>query len=98
MDNERMAVELQKTKDICHRNEARIEKLEKEHTALHDLAKSVAVMAEQLKTMNGTVDTLADKVGELEAKPAKRWDSAVDKVLMAILAALVGFVLAQVGL
>jgi len=95
---ESMAVELQKVKDRCARNEGRIEKLEREHTALHELAKSVAVMAEQLKTMSDNVDTLADKVGELEAKPAKRWDGAVDKVLMAVLAALVGFVLAQLGL
>jgi len=55
-------------------------------------------MAEQLKTMNGSVNTLTAKVEEIEAKPAKKWDGLVDKVILTIAAALVGFLLAQLGL
>ena len=43
----------------------------------------------------GKLDT---KVTALEEKPAKRWDALVDKIVWAIAAALIGFVLAQVGL
>lgn len=97
MGNEELAIKLQETTDRSFRNEGRIKKLEGEHEALHQLATSVAVMAEQIKTMAGSVDTLSAKVGELERKPAKRWDGLVDKVITAVAAALVGFALAHIG-
>jgi hypothetical protein len=37
-------------------------------------------------------------VSALEAKPAKRWDSFVEKVIWAVVAAVVGFLLAKIGL
>ena len=98
MDNEQFAVKLQETTDRSLRNEGRIEKLEDEHLAIHDLATSVAVMAEQLKTMNANVTNLASKVDEIESKPSKRWDSMVDKTVWAILAAVIAFLLGRVGL
>jgi len=98
MDNESLAIKLQETTDRSLRNEGRIKKLEGEQSALHDLAKSVAVMAEQLKTMNGNVDTLTDKVDALESKPAKRFDSIVDKIVWAVLAAVIAFLLGKFGL
>lgn len=98
MDNEQLALRLQETTDRSIRNEGRIKKLEGESDVLHQLATSVAVMAEQLKTMNASVSTLTQEVEELQEKPAKRWDGLVDKIVWSIAAALIGFVLAQVGL
>ena len=97
MTLEELALRLQETTDRSCRNEGRIKKLEAEHEALHQLATSVAVMAEQLKTMNASVDELSDKVDTLETKPAKRWDGLIDKVILTVVAALVGFALAQIG-
>ena len=98
MNLEELAVKLQATKDLSERNEGRIKKLENEQGVLHKLATSVAVMAEQIKTMNSNVQTLASKVDKLEEKPAKKWDGLVDKIVWAVAAALIGFVLAQIGL
>ena len=98
MDNEQLALKLQETTDRSLRNEGRIKKLESEHEAIQQLATSVAVMAEQLKTMNVNVNNLTSKVDELEDKPAKRWDSIVDKVIWAVLAAVIAFLLGRVGL
>lgn len=98
MDIEQIALKLQETTDRSQRNEGRIEKLEGENTVLHNLATSVAVMAEQLKTMNTSVSTLTSEVEELKEKPGKRWDSLVDKIVLTIAAALLGFILAQIGL
>lgn len=98
MDNEQIALKLQETTDRSLRNEGRIKKLESEHDVLQKLATSVAVMAEQIKTMNSSVQTLTGKVDKLEEKPAKRWDGLVDKIIWAVAAALLGFVLAQIGL
>ena len=52
MTNEEIALRLQETTDRSLRNEGRIKKLEESHEALHQLATSVAVMAEKQDTMN----------------------------------------------
>ena len=44
------------------------------------------------------LDKLDSKVTALENKPAKRWEGLVDKALWAVGAALIGFVLAKLGL
>lgn len=97
MDTEQI-LKLQETTDRSLRNEGRIKKLEVENKALHDLATSVAVMAEQLKTMNASVSTLTNEVEELKEKPGKRWDGLVEKIIWAVAAAAFGFILAQIGL
>lgn len=98
MNIEDLALEHQKTADRSIRNEGRIKKLEEESGVLHQLATSVAVMAEQLKTMNTSVSTMKNELEELKDKPGKRWDSLVDKIVWAVAAALIGFALAQIGL
>jgi hypothetical protein len=55
-------------------------------------------MAEQLKNVNTSVSALTGEVEELKEKPAKRWDGLVDKIITVIVAALVGFLLAKIGL
>ena len=75
MDMEQLAVKPQETTNRSVRNEGRIKKLEAENEVPHQLATSAAVMAEQLKNMNESTDTLSDKVDALEAKPGKQWES-----------------------
>jgi len=94
MTNEEIALRLQETTDRSLRNEGRIKKLEGEHEVLHKLATSVAVMAAEMESMNKSVDALTDKVGELEGRPAKRWDSLVDKAIWAVAGAFLAWVLA----
>lgn len=98
MDLEKLALLHQETKDRSIRNEGRIKKLEGEHEVLQQLATSVAVMAEQIKTMTTSVNTLNVKVDKLEEKPAKRWDGLVDKIIWAVVAAFIGYALANIGL
>ena len=98
MNIEDLAIKQQKTDDRSIRNEGRIKKLEEESAVLHKLATSVAVMAEQLKTMNASVTTLTNEVEELREKPGKRWDGLVDKLVWAVAAAFLGDVFANIGL
>jgi hypothetical protein len=98
MDIERIALKLQETTDRSIRNEGRIKKLEGENAALHQLATSVAVMAEQLKTMNASVSNLTNDVEELKEKPGKRWETVVNAILLGLATALLGFLLAKFGL
>lgn len=98
MSNEEIAIKLQETVDRTLRNEGRIKKLEIESEALHSLATSVAVMAEQLKAMNKNVTKLSGEVEELKEKPGKRWESVVGQAIGLLVAAIIGFVLAKFGL
>ena len=95
LEHERRLTEVEAKSD---RNEGRIKKLENEQSALHDLAKSMAVMAEKQAQVADTVDKLDGKVTALEEKPAKRWEDLVNKIIWAVAAALIGFAFAQIGL
>lgn len=92
MNIEELALKHQQTEDRSLRNEGRIKKLEEKHETLSSLATSVAVMAEQMKTMNANVKTLTGKVEEMEAKPGKRWEAVVAAIISALAAGVIGFV------
>jgi chromosome segregation ATPase len=79
-------------------NSHRLDKLEESTEAINRLATSMEVMAERQEQVAETVGKLDTKVTALEKKPAKRWDDLVDRILWAVVAAFVGFVLAQLGL
>lgn len=97
MTIEEVALKLQETTDRSLRNEGRIKKLEGENAVLHQLATSVAVMAEQMKTMNTSVSTLTSEVEELKDKPAKRWDSLLNTIIVGVASAVLAFLLGKFG-
>lgn len=78
-------------------NSRRIDKLEESTEAINSLATSMAVMAQKQTEVADTVEKLDGKVTALETKPAKRWDSIVEKIILTLVAAILGFVLAKFG-
>jgi hypothetical protein len=78
--------------DMAKSNKRRIEKLECENTVLHQLATSVAVMAEQLKGLNQNVTTLTGEVEEIKGKPAKRYDIFVTAAITGVVSAIIGLI------
>ena len=91
--DENFAVALQEVKDRSLRNEGRIKKLEENQQALNDLALSVRELATDQDNMKNDITEIKTDVKELTAKPAKRWDGIVDKVLDAIIGAFVTWLL-----
>ena len=79
-------------------NTKRIDKLEEQTAAINNLATSMAVMAQKQDETTAAVTAIDGKVTALEQKPAKRWDSLIEKIVWAIVAAVVGFLLAKIGL
>ena len=79
-------------------NTKRIDKLETQTEAINRLATSMAVMAEKQDETTTIVTALDGKVTALEEKPAKLWESIVEKIIWAVIAAVVGFLLAKIGL
>lgn len=86
--------------DIEHRlteAETRIDELERKQNDLGDLVSIVKVLADREERMEDDVKEIKTDVKCLTNKPGKMWDSMVEKIILTIAAALVGFVLAQVG-
>lgn len=83
----------------------RLEHLEKQQDAIHDLAASIKVMAaeqqhqtEAINLVRNDVTRLDGKVDALEMKPAKKWDGLWEKALYTAVGALVAWLLVQVGI
>ena len=79
-------------------NSHRLDKVEASTEAITRLATSMEVMANKQEQVADTVDRLDGKVTALEGKPGQRWDNLVEKLIWAVVAAVVGFFLAQIGL
>jgi hypothetical protein len=78
-------------------NSLRIDEIEKRQDNLDDLVGTVKVLADREKRVEGDVREIKDDVKSLKDKPAKRWETVVTCIITAIVAALVGFALAQIG-
>lgn len=95
-------------KDIEHRlteveqrsksNMRRLEKVEESTEAINRMAISMEKMALKQDTMNGNITKLTTDVETLKAEPAKRWKFVVEKAIYFVVAAVVGFIFARVGL
>ena len=83
---------------VEERSKSNSHRLDKSNEVISRLATSMEVMANKQEQVADTVDKLDGKVTALERKPGKRWDGFVEKLIWAIAAAIVGFVLAQIGL
>lgn len=79
-------------------NTHRLDKVEEQTEAINKLATSVAVMTERVSSTGDKVDVLVDDVQSLKGKPAKRWESLVEKALWAVAAAVITFLLSRLGL
>ena len=53
---------------------------------------------EQLRTMDENIKKVLATQEVCSLKPGKRWDAIVDKAIWAVLAAVIAFVLAKIGL
>ena len=79
-------------------NTHRIDDLEADNKALHQLATSVEVLATKQETIEANVSEIKDDVKSLKAIPGGKWEALVKAVLTAVVGALVGFALAHAGI
>lgn len=82
-------------------NEVIDQRLNKQSALVQDiqqLSSSVAVLANNMKSMLDEQQRQNKRLEELEKKPVKRWDAVIDKIVMTVLGAIIAFVLLQVGL
>jgi hypothetical protein len=58
----------------------------------------VEVLATKQDAIKDNVDTIKADVKTLTEKPGKRWDAIADKLIWALLAAIIGFAAAYFGI
>ena len=80
------------------RQNKRIADLEEKVEDIGDLTASVASLAKSVEQMAKAQEKQGQRLEALEQKPAKRWDSLVDKALWAVAGALIAYALSQIGL
>lgn len=89
---------LSETEARSKSNTKRIDELSAQIDAVNRLATAVEVMASKQEQLGQSVDRLTGKVEAMEAEPGKRWKFVIEKSIYFVVAAVVGFMLAQFGL
>lgn len=95
---ENLVREHQEIKDLALRNQGRIEKIEAEQKELRALTAAVSSMAAKQDNILTDVAELKTDVKSIKEKPAKRWDSLLSQIISLVTAAVVGWMLFQIGL
>ena len=78
--------------------ETRVNIMEYHQENLDKLVTSVVSMTKEQEHIKADVTEIKKNVKELTAKSGRRWDDLVDKIVWAILAAVIAFFLARIGL
>ena len=79
-------------------NTHRLDEVEKRQDNLDKLVATVEVLAVKESNVENDVKEIKSDVKSLTSKPGQRWDNLVDKIILTVAAAVVGFLLAQIGL
>ncbi len=98
MEETEIAGRLSAVEQRSKSNSHRLDALEKQTEAVNALATSVAVMAERVETTGDKVDSLCTDVQELKSEPGKRWKFVVEKVIYIVVSAVMGYIIARLGL
>lgn len=79
-------------------NTHRIDAVEVRMSKAEDKVESVSVIAAEITHIKDDVSDMKSDVKEMMSKSGKRWEMAVEKVIIAIISAVVGFLLVKSGL
>lgn len=79
-------------------NTHRLDDMEKRQDNLDALVGTVKVLADREERVEEDVKEIKSDVKSLASKPAKRWDNLIGQIITIVVAALVGFILAKIGL
>jgi len=95
LEHERRLTEIE---ERSKSNSHRLDDVEKRQDTLDELVGTVKVLATREETIETDVKEIKGEVKALTLTPAKRWESPSEKGLWAIIAAILGFILAHIGL
>jgi len=80
-----------RVKELAYRLSGNLEALSVQLTNLGERQEAAAGKTE------ARLDDLNKRISALELKPARRWDSAIEKIIMTAAAAAIAYILAKMG-
>lgn len=86
-------VKLQEVVDRSIRNEKRIEQLEEEQKALHELTLSVQELAVNQRNMEHDLSEIKTDVKTLSSIPSQRWNTLISQGIAAIVGMVLSYLL-----
>ena len=95
LDHERRLTEVE---ERAKANSHRIAEVERRQDNLDELVGTVKVLAVREKQVEADVKEIKGDVKALAGKPAERWEMLLTQVISVVVAAIVGFALAKIGL
>ena len=98
MGEQDIAVKLAEVDQRSRSNTHRLEQVEKKLEDNEQLLTNVALIAQKQNTLESDVQEIKTDVKMLTAKPGKRWESVVEKVILTIVAAGLTYLIAYLGL
>ena len=79
-------------------NAHRLDDVERRQNNLDELVGTVKALAVREETVEADVKEIKADVKEINSKPGKMWESLVEKAIWAVIAGVIGFFLARIGL
>lgn len=95
LEHERRLTEVE---DRAKSNSHRLDEVEKRQDNLDELVGTVKVLAVREKQVEADVKEIKGDVKSLTCKPAQKWETLVTEVAKLLAAAVIGFILAKIGL
>lgn len=95
MEHERRLTEVE---ERSKSNSHRLDDMEKRQNNLDELVSTVKVLAYREEKVESDVEEIKNDVKILTGKSGKRWDGLIDKIILTVAAAFVGYVLVKIGL
>ena len=82
----------------CKSNSRRLDAVEEKQTQLNDMVTSMALIAQKQNTMEKDMGEIKKDLKTIADKPGKRWESVVEKAILAAVAILVTYIAVRLGL
>lgn len=98
MENEQIVLKISAFEQFEKQTNEKIEKLEERQNNLEELTMAFSVMQNEQEHIKTDVGEIKEDVKQLVSKPAKRYDAIIDKVVLSLVGAFVGFVLCKIGM
>lgn len=84
--------------DRSKSNSHRLDDVEKKQDDLSELVGTVKVLATREEAVESDVKEIKADVKSMASKPAKRWENLVSQIITLVVAAIVGFIMAKIGI
>lgn len=89
---------LSRVEERAKSNSHRIEEVERRQDNLDELVGTVKALAVREENVESDVKEIKSDVKSLTSKPGQRWEKVVETIVTIVVSALVGFILAKIGL